>query len=47
MGTYFVKVECRNCGFRGEIEISQGKTVQYTECPTCKNDFVLKLQGTE
>lgn len=35
MGTYEIIVKCCNCGFRGTIEIPQGRAVGWKACPVC------------
>lgn len=34
--TYEVKVKCRNCGWRGKIEIEKGNAVSIALCPNCE-----------
>lgn len=33
--TYKVKIRCKNCGTKQEIEIEKGKQVREKECPNC------------
>ena len=33
--TYFVEVECGNCGWKGSVEIPKGTAVEDFPCPSC------------
>jgi len=34
-GTYKLVVECLNCGYKGEIGIKKGYTIEKKACPYC------------
>ena len=47
METYKVKVECRNCDFDGEVEITKGVSVRFFPCPECWNDTLQRFAKEE
>ncbi len=43
--SYDVAVVCKNCGWDGLIEISDGELVESQTCPTCKCQRITKQYG--
>jgi DNA-directed RNA polymerase subunit RPC12/RpoP len=33
--SYFVQVECTNCGWKGGVNIPKGTPIEEFECPQC------------
>lgn len=44
METYKANVFCKNCNFKGEIDIQKGQTIEFTECTNCGNNTLIKHQ---
>lgn len=45
--TYKAKVYCKNCDFRGQIDIEKGQTIDKTECTNCGNTELMKDQDLD
>ena len=43
--SYKAKVYCKNCDFKGEIEIPKGQTIENTKCTNCGNAELMKNQS--
>ena len=41
-GTYKASVFCKNCDFRGEVDIPKGQMIEDTPCPSCENMTIEK-----
>ncbi len=41
--TYKVKVFCKNCDFKGEVDIPESLKVEDHICPECKNKELEKV----
>lgn len=41
--TYKLELNCKNCGYSGEVEITKGTLVSEANCPNCGNQSLNKV----